>query len=173
MSSRINHFLYGKLYLVVCDYGLYAVDAFTGEVTTFHHIVPENICSAMVYGDWIYACLYNHTLLRFDLNGENLTVFEGYDFFPKQAHGDYVWIRNNTGFPYEAPSGFFRIPDEGFGDFSFVREGEAESMTVYFMLGDRAFSASDRRTPEYELTDGVTRDFYIYEVEGLEADFSE
>lgn len=157
-------YAYGKLYLVVKDYGLYAVDAFTGEVTTFRHIVPENICTSMVYEDWIYAWLYSDTLLRFDLNGENLTVFEGYDFFPERVHGDYVWIGNNTGFPEEAPGGFFRIPVEGFGDFSFVREGNEEYLHVLFMLGERMFSIAERRPLEYKLTDGKEHEFYIYEI---------
>lgn len=164
-SLTMNAFYaYGKLYLVVKDYGFYAVDAFTGEVTTFHHIVPENICTSMVYEDWIYAWLYSDTLLRFGLNGENLTVFEGYDFFPESVYGDYLWIGNNTGFPEEAPGGFFRIPVEGFGDFSFVREGNEEYLHVLFMLGERMFSIAERRPLEYKLTDGKEHEFYIYEI---------
>ncbi|MBP3410537.1 MAG: hypothetical protein J6M10_06010, partial [Clostridia bacterium] len=67
-------------------------------------------------------------------------------------------------FTEEAPGGFFRIPEEGFGDLSFVREDNEAYIHVLFMLEERMFSIAERRPLEYKLTDGKEHEFYIYEI---------
>ena len=128
----------GKIYMAITQHGLYAVDVFTGEVRTYHDTVPAPVIEVKYFD----GCLYLPDQ-RVDPETGAVEHIENLpNAWPDMVRGNYVHIQENS-WDFTV-SGWYEIPPEGFGDFSFVTEANLSEKTRGFSglleLGEKTFN---------------------------------
>ena len=132
----------GKIYMSITQRGLYAVDVFTGEVQTYHDTVPAPVIEACYFDGWLYVLGAGSYGMRVDPETSATEELKNLpNAWPDRVIGNYVHIQENSwGFDStDSISGWYEIPPEGFGDFSFVTE-ENRRDGGYIVLGEKMFN---------------------------------
>lgn len=132
----------GKIYMAITEYGLYSVDAFTGEVKTYHDTVPAPVIDVSYFDGYLYTFGS-----RIDPETGAVEQLENLpNALPDRVCGNYVHIQENS-WDFTI-TGWYEIPTGGFGDFSFVIEENLASSGVMLAVGEKVFNRNYDRIAE-------------------------
>jgi len=128
-------FAEGKIYMAITQYGLYSADVITGEIKSYHETVPAPIIDVSYFDGYLYV--HGEFCRRIDPETGVVKQLEKLpNACPVRVFGNHVLIQENS---WDCTiTGWYKIPPEGFGDFSFVTE-ENRKYDEGFSLGEKVF----------------------------------